>query len=334
MTTDHPTRLEDGFERSLALGREDLIACVEAYRLGMRSPAIGGPGIGVFGGLASGAVLITLAEKLGWPGWLQPAFFVLGWTIVLVSMAVALRRSNQLRRRCQWECPHCSTEMIAPRGSSSLARARRRLPADAAPVAGSRSSSMKGDPVTGRRLRGISLLATATLAAFSAPLTAVAQAPAPGTYRLWLCAEVCMPSDSARAVAAATVVIVEARDAEREPVRSAFARLPAIEYASDTAAPDDVCFHVTRREPRVGSEELFFGIRPRGRTRWQYVPADGFSLRVFRSPDASYALRWTEPGPLVRGEGWSSGWAGNVGPHRNAHFAAVRIGEPDVAQCG
>lgn len=102
----------------------------------MRSPAIRGPGIGVFGGLASGAALVTLVEMLGWPGWLQPGFFALGWTITLVSMAVALRRSNQLRRRCQWVCPHCSAEMIAPRGSAPLARAEAAIASGRCPCCG------------------------------------------------------------------------------------------------------------------------------------------------------------------------------------------------------
>lgn len=38
-----------------------------------------------------------------------------------------------------------------------------------------------------------------TLAGASAPRSAAAQAPEPGTYRVWLCAAECAPSDSARA---------------------------------------------------------------------------------------------------------------------------------------
>lgn len=183
-----------------------------------------------------------------------------------------------------------------------------------------------------RRWNAISLV-TFSLAGVSAPAAAVAQAPAPGTYRVWLCAEVCTPSDSSRAIGVATVVIVSDRAAAEESVRSVFAGLRAIERTSATGATDNVCFSVSRREPRVGSEELYFGIQPKGRTRWHYVATEGFSMRVYLSPDAGYSLRWAEPGALARGEGWSFGWAGDTPYHRNAYFAARRTGEPDITQC-
>jgi hypothetical protein len=183
-----------------------------------------------------------------------------------------------------------------------------------------------------RRWNAISLV-TFSLAGVSAPAAAVAQAPAPGTYRVWLCAEACTPSDSSRAIGVATVVIVSDRAAAEESVRSVFAGLRAIGRTRDTGATDNVCFSVSRREPRVGSEELYFGLEPKGRTRWQYAATDGFSMRVYLSPDAGYSLRWAEPGPLARGEGWSFGWAGDTPYHRNAYFAARRTGEPDITQC-
>ena len=176
------------------------------------------------------------------------------------------------------------------------------------------------------------ILATLSLAILSAPAATVAQTPAPGTYRIWLCTEVCTPSDSSRAVGVATVVIVSDDAAAEEPVRSVFAGLRAIRRTSETAATDNVCFSIVA-EQRVGKEELYFGIQPRGRTRWHYSANDGFSLRVYLSPDAGYSLRWVEPGPLVRGGGWSFGWAVNTPDHRNAYFAARRIGEPDITQC-
>ena len=160
-----------------------------------------------------------------------------------------------------------------------------------------------------------------------------AQTPTPGTYRVWLCAEACVPSDSSRAIATATIVILNDRTAVDDSVRSLFTTLRTMGYTSDTGANDNVCFSVIRRETSVSREELFFGIRPRGRTRWTYSVTDGFAMLVYQSPDAGYSLRWAESGPLARGEGWSFGWSGNTPYHRNAYFAARRIGEPDVTQC-
>jgi len=160
-----------------------------------------------------------------------------------------------------------------------------------------------------------------------------AQTPAPGTYRVWLCAEACVPSDSSRAIATAIVVILNDRTAVDDSVRSLFATLRPMGYTSYSGANDNVCFSVIRRDTRVSGEELFFGIRPKGRTHWTYSSTDGFSMLVYQSPDAGYSLRWAESGPLARGEGWSFGWSGNTPYHRNAYFAARRIGEPDVTQC-
>lgn len=177
------------------------------------------------------------------------------------------------------------------------------------------------------------LLTTLSLAIISSPATFVGQAPARGTYRVWLCAEVCTPADSSRAIAVATIVIIDDQAAAEESTRLAFAVVPAIGYTRDSGATDNACFSVTSRESPVGSEELFFGIQLRGRTRWQHAASDGFSMRVYQSPDAGYWLRWTEPGPLTRGEGWSRGWAADTPYHRNAYFAARRTGEPDITQC-
>jgi hypothetical protein len=183
-----------------------------------------------------------------------------------------------------------------------------------------------------RRWNAISLAAL-SLAIISSPATVVGQAPAPGTYRVWLCAEVCTPQDSSRAIAVATIVIVGEQAATEESARLAFAGLPAIGHMRDARPTDNACFSVSSRETRAGSEELFFGIQPRGRTRWERDANDGFSMRVYQSPDAGYVLRWTESSSVTRGEGWSYGWAANTPYHRNAYFAARRLGEPDIARC-
>ena len=175
-----------------------------------------------------------------------------------------------------------------------------------------------------------------SLVAFSAAIwtrqTSFAQTPAPGTYRVWLCSQVCAPSDSSRAIAAATVVIFSDQAFAEDSTRSAMARLPAIERLSLSGAIANACFSVTRRARSVGSEELFFGIQRNGTTRVS-PSKDGFLMPVYRSPDAGYALRWTEAGPLIRGEGWSYGWAADTRSHRNAYFAARRTGDADIKQC-
>ena len=183
------------------------------------------------------------------------------------------------------------------------------------------------------RLRNAMTLATFSLVVMSAPEAVSGQTPAPGTYRVWLCAEVCTLSDSSNAIAVATVVIVSDLAAADESTRSLFAGVPALGLTRDTTATDNACFSVSRREPRVGSEELFFGIQPNARTRWQHAAGYGFSMRVYRSPDAGYSLKWTEAGALANGEGWSYGWAANTPSHRNAYFVASRSGEPDITQC-
>jgi hypothetical protein len=178
-----------------------------------------------------------------------------------------------------------------------------------------------------------------TLALFSVGRVAfgardvAAQVPEPGTYRLWLCAEACAPADSARAVATATIVILDEAAASGAPARAHFARLRSIRRTAETAPTDNVCFEVTYRQPRVGAEELYFGIQPSGATRWQYVATEGFSMRVYLSPDAGYALRWAAPGILTTGEGWSFGWAVDTPYHRNAYFAAIPTGKPDLTRC-
>lgn len=183
-------------------------------------------------------------------------------------------------------------------------------------------------------VRSALTLICVSLAATSAVAEAAAgQVPAPGTYRLWLCAVACTPADSDRAVGVATIVIVDDVSAASQPVQSVFSRLRPTGWKKGNSPVDNACFSVSRRESRVGTEELFFGIQPKGTTRWEYSADDGYSMRVYASPDAGYRLRWAEPGALARGEGWSYGWAPNTPYHRNAYFAATRIGEPDVAQC-
>lgn len=77
-------------------------------------------------------------------------------------------------------------------------------------------------------LRNAMTLATFSLVVISAPEAVVGQAPAPGTYRVWLCAEACTPSDSSSTIAVATVVIVSDVTAADESARLLFAGIPAL----------------------------------------------------------------------------------------------------------
>lgn len=186
-------------------------------------------------------------------------------------------------------------------------------------------------------LAGAGIVIAVAIAAGESPFRAqgtTTQAPEPGTYRVVLCAEACTPENLARTIGVATVVILEGAAAAAEPAREVFATLPAIRQSRerDRVPADNVCFKVTEHERRVGAEELLFGITPRGTSRWSFAAADGFSLRVFASIDAVYALRWTTPGRLTQGEGWSS-LAPEIPYHRNAYFSATRLGAPDTAQC-
>lgn len=179
---------------------------------------------------------------------------------------------------------------------------------------------------------GCGLLAgSMLLGAWQAPVTQH-EAPEPGTYRLILCADPCRPSEIGRAVATATVVIIERADLVN---RAALDALPikALESRSRQAAPvPNACFKVTQHARTVGTEPLQFGIIPGALTTWEGNAAAGFSMRVYQSIDASYSLRWSRPGAFTQGEGWSLS-APDHPVHRNAYFAAERTGPPDPAQC-
>lgn len=165
------------------------------------------------------------------------------------------------------------------------------------------------------------------------PTRADTQTLTPGTYRVWLCASVCGVADSSRAVASAMLVILDDATAATDTARTALNALPSLLRNPATAPRANACFRVLSAMARVRDEELFFGLQPIGATRWQHDPTDGFSLRMYVSPDAGYTLRWTNGGPLTAGEGWSYGWQGQVREHRNAFFVATFIGAADIAQC-
>lgn len=165
------------------------------------------------------------------------------------------------------------------------------------------------------------------------PMRAATQSLTPGTYRVWLCPIACGVADSSRAISSALLVLLDDATAATDTARTALNALPSILRKGATAPRPNACFRVLSRTARVREEELFFGIQPIGATRWQHDSTGGFTLRVYASPDAGYTLRWTNGGPLMAGEGWSYGWQGQVRDHRNAFFAASRIGAASITQC-
>ena len=178
------------------------------------------------------------------------------------------------------------------------------------------------------RLRGHHRVVLAIVLATLRPHLASAQTPAPGTYRVWLCAAKCTLADSSRAIGMATVVVFGESAEQRESSLALLHSLRVIRR-TERGQLDNVCFYASRSEPRVAGEEFFFGIQANGLTRWLLVAPDQFSITVYASPDAGYALRWLAAGEIRAGEGWSYGWAGNTPYHRNAFFVAQRLGDPD-----
>jgi hypothetical protein len=106
-----------------ALTKQDLVACVDAYRQANRSVDAWRPLVGVFGSLLSGAVGATVADSLAWPAWTQPAFFFAGWGGVVAFWLSGRRQHRRLLARTQWQCAHCATPLIGTSGLNPLARA-------------------------------------------------------------------------------------------------------------------------------------------------------------------------------------------------------------------
>src|SRR5687768_7524616 len=107
-----PVRTAD---HALALTRDDLVASMQAYRAGAGGRQMWLPAVGVFAGLGLGAILTFLADAFTWPLVLSPIFFVGGWTVSLISLAIVFRRTRRLTEQWQWNCLHCDAPLIAGR---------------------------------------------------------------------------------------------------------------------------------------------------------------------------------------------------------------------------
>lgn len=96
----------------VALRRDDLAAMRDGYAREIRSRRQWfGLGVGL-GGLALGVVGISLVDPLGWPAALKPAFFALGWTVMLAAYGVNWWHERQIRARWQLFCPSCDHPML------------------------------------------------------------------------------------------------------------------------------------------------------------------------------------------------------------------------------
>lgn len=118
--------------------RDDLVASVAMYRAGARSRRMWLPGLGVPGGLGLGLILTLLAEWRALPAVAQPLSFGVGWAVAIASMVVVSRRNRQLLAECQWTCPACDAQMIAPRGINPTARAEVAIASGRCPSCGER----------------------------------------------------------------------------------------------------------------------------------------------------------------------------------------------------
>jgi len=160
--------------------------------------------------------------------------------------------------------------------------------------------------------------------------------PEPGTYRVRLCETPCAGAKPESDLGTAIVVILDDATAKKDTTQKTLTAIGSLRrwMARNAVGIDNACFKASRSARRVGiaNEELFFGITPQAATLWRHSAADGFSLLMFQSPDASYWLQWIEAGALKQGEGWSAA-AMSQPRHRNAYFVAERIGVPDVDQC-
>lgn len=138
-TVRHTESVPGAAESWLEPRREDLAALVAAYRRTTRGPRQWGWLAGGLGGLALGPLLITLAERLGWPEAVAPWFFALGWSIMLGCSAFLWRAERQARARYQFLCPACDAPLIdGSLGRPGVARAELAIASGHCPACGER----------------------------------------------------------------------------------------------------------------------------------------------------------------------------------------------------
>jgi hypothetical protein len=108
----------------LALRREDLAGIAAAYLRELRGRKMWAWVGSGFAGMALCTLLISVAERRGWPSWFQPGFFFLGWACFLGSYAVIVVQGRRIRARYEIRCPECDASLLGrPNRTGGLSRA-------------------------------------------------------------------------------------------------------------------------------------------------------------------------------------------------------------------
>ncbi len=94
-----------------ALTRDDLAAVAAVYRREHARFQRRGTA-SVFGGLAIGAMLLTLGDTLGWPAVWQPVFFAGGWLLALGGVAHFWRRRRRVLSSMDLRCASCEMALL------------------------------------------------------------------------------------------------------------------------------------------------------------------------------------------------------------------------------
>src|SRR5919109_2914201 len=110
MTLQPEPRRSESADVATRITPEDLAALAAAYgRVARRADRLGVAG--VVGGLAIGALLLTIARPLALPDSVAPWFFGLGWAIALGSTAVVWRWYRKAVARFDFRCAACDTRL-------------------------------------------------------------------------------------------------------------------------------------------------------------------------------------------------------------------------------
>ena len=121
----------------IAFRREDLAVLADAYHRDLRGRKMWAwVGTG-FGGMALSVILISVAERLGWPKLFQPGFFAMGWAFMLGAFAVVTVKSRRLRARYEIRCPECDVSLLsAPNRAGGLTHAELAIATGRCPACG------------------------------------------------------------------------------------------------------------------------------------------------------------------------------------------------------
>jgi hypothetical protein len=136
MTLQPEPRRSESADVATRITPEDLAALAAAYgRVARRADRLGVAG--VVGGLAIGALLLTIARPLALPDSVAPWFFGLGWAIALGSTAVVWRWYRKAVARFDFRCAACDTRVLKPTWRrSEAARVRLAVVAGKCPSCG------------------------------------------------------------------------------------------------------------------------------------------------------------------------------------------------------